>query len=50
LKEDKLSEERLPERGYRIPNTANENITVSVPIKDHNLFKDIVHKFGWACM
>jgi len=33
LKGNKISEERLPDRGYRIPNTANESITVSVPIK-----------------
>lgn len=28
----------------------NENVIVSIPIKDRNLLSEIVRKFGWACM
>lgn len=28
----------------------NENVIVSIPIKDHNLLSEIVRKFGWPCM
>jgi HTH-type transcriptional regulator/antitoxin HigA len=28
----------------------NETIAVTIPISDHNLFHELVKKFGWACV
>ncbi len=50
FKSDTLPEERLPEKGYTLDADAQEYITVHLPIKDHGLFKELVRKFGWACM
>ena len=47
---NKLPEERLPDKGYRLSSTENEFFSVSVPRSDYNLFKDIVKKFGWVAM
>ena len=27
-----------------------ETIPVTIPVRDRNLLKEIVRKFGWACM
>lgn len=27
-----------------------ETISVTIPVSDHNLFKELAHKLGWACM
>lgn len=27
-----------------------ETISLTIPVKDHNLLKELAHKFGWACM
>ena len=45
-----LPEERLPDRGYMLTPTENEHFSVSVPRRDHSLFKDLVKKFGWVAM
>lgn len=45
-----ISEERLPSEGYTIDADTNETMTVNLPIKDHGLFTELVHKFGWACL
>lgn len=45
-----LPEERLPDRGYMQTPTENEYFSVSVPRRDHSLFKDLVRKFGWVAM
>lgn len=45
-----LAEEKLPAEGYTFSGDENENVIVSIPIKDRNLLSEIVHKFGWACM
>ena len=28
----------------------NETISVTIPLSDHTLFREIARKFGWACM
>lgn len=28
----------------------HETVTVTIPMRDHNLLQDLVHKFGWACV
>lgn len=47
---ERIPEERLPEKGYSIAADAHETMTVNLPVKDHGLFTELVHKFGWACM
>ena len=27
-----------------------ETITISIPVRDHNLLQELVRKFGWACV
>ena len=27
-----------------------ETISVTIPVRDRNLFREVAHKFGWACM
>ena len=27
-----------------------ETVTVTIPIRDHNLLQELVRKFGWACV
>lgn len=31
-------------------NNKPETFTVTVPAHDKNLFRDLVHRFGWACV
>lgn len=31
-------------------NNQNETISITIPIRDRNLLKEIARKFGWACM
>ena len=45
-----LSEERLPAEGYYINTDDRENVVVNIPKNDRSLLKEIVRKFGWACM
>ena len=45
-----LSEERLPVEGYYINTDDRENVVVNIPKNDRSLLKEIVRKFGWACM
>jgi len=45
-----IPEERLPDHGYTMTPTENEQFSVSVPRRDHSLFQDIVRKFGWVAM
>ena len=28
----------------------HETISVTIPVRDRNLLREIVHRFGWACM
>ena len=30
--------------------TQHETVAVTIPIRDRNLLREIVRKFGWACM
>ena len=45
-----LSEERLPTEGYYMVGDSRENVTVNIPMNDRSLLKELVRKFGWACM
>lgn len=50
LKESTISENRLPLEGYTLDAETHETMTVNLPVKDHGLFTELVHKFGWACL
>ncbi|MBP3777487.1 MAG: hypothetical protein J6I37_10930 [Prevotella sp.] len=45
-----VGEERLPLKGYRMPENEQESVVVHIPVSDRNLLKDLVRKFGWACV
>ena len=45
-----LPEERRPAEGYYMVSNSRENIVVNIPMNDRNLLKELVRKFGWACM
>lgn len=45
-----LQEDRLPAEGYYMFNNTHENVVVNIPMNDRSLLKEIVRKFGWACM
>lgn len=45
-----ISEERLPSEGYYMKSDNRENVIVNIPTNDRNLLKELVRKFGWACM
>lgn len=50
IEASRVSEDRLPDAGYTIESGTHETMTVNLPIKDHGLFTELVHKFGWACL
>ena len=31
-------------------NNQNETVSITIPVKDHNLLREIVRRFGWACV
>lgn len=45
-----IPEEYLPAEGYYLDEVSKESYMVNIPVKDHGIFKEIVRKFGWACM
>lgn len=45
-----IEEERLPLQGYKMTENESESVVVHIPISDRNLLKDLVRKFGWACV
>lgn len=45
-----IEESRLPAEGYKLDADSHETMTVNLPVKDHGLFTELIHKFGWACM
>ena len=45
-----LSEDRLPSEGYYMIADSRENVMVNIPRHDRSLLKELVRKFGWACM
>lgn len=45
-----VGEERLPLSGYKMSGDEHESVVVHIPVKDRNLLKDLVRKFGWACV
>lgn len=45
-----VGEERLPLSGYKMPKNEHESVVVHIPVSDRNLLKDLVRKFGWACV
>ena len=48
--EDILQEEKLPTGGYYMLGDTRENVIVNIPMNDRSLLKELVRKFGWACM
>ena len=50
LEKKALPEDKLPAAGYVLPEDARENIVINLPVKDHSLLRELVRKFGWACM
>ena len=50
LSEASLSEDKLPLSGYTIAESKQESVVVHIPVSDRNLLKDLVRKFGWACV
>ena len=50
MSEHILSENRLPNKGYYMASDTRENVTVNIPMNDRHLLKELVRKFGWACM
>ena len=45
-----VGEDRLPLTGYLMPENEQESVVVHIPVSDRNLLKDLVRKFGWACV
>lgn len=45
-----LSEDKLPAEGYYAKTDGRENVLVNIPTNDRSLLKELVRKFGWACM
>ena len=45
-----VGEELLPLSGYKMSGDEQEAVVVRIPVKDRSLLKDIVRKFGWACV
>ena len=31
-------------------NNQRETVSLTIPVRDHNLLQDLVRKFGWACV
>lgn len=50
LPKKSIEEKKLPDAGYTINADTHETMTVNLPVKDHGLFTELVHKFGWACL
>lgn len=50
LSDSVLPEDKLPSAGYKYSNNGRENVIVNIPMKDRPLLKELVRKFGWACM
>ena len=50
LAETVLSEDKLPLSGYTMSESKQESVVVHIPVSDRNLLKDLVRKFGWACV
>lgn len=45
-----ISEARLPQEGYTADAEEKENVVINIPVADKGLLKELVRKFGWACM
>ena len=50
LSDSVLPEEKLPSEGYTYSDKGRENVLINIPLKDRHLLKELVQKFGWACM
>lgn len=50
LSEQLLPETKLPAKDYYMVADTRENVIVNIPTNDRNLLKELVRKFGWACM
>ena len=48
---DQVSLERnLEQMNMNLPENQHEAVTITIPVKERNLLKVLVRKFGWACM
>ncbi len=45
-----LPEDRLPDAGYFINKEIEVEHTIRIPAKDATLFKQVMSRFGWACL
>lgn len=45
-----IPEERLPQEGYTADAEEKESVVIHIPVADKGLLKELVRKFGWACM
>lgn len=45
-----ITENRLPEAGYRMDNDETETVTISVPKRERSLFDRLMHRHGWVAM
>ena len=45
-----VEETRLPLHGYKMNGNEQENVIVQIPVQDRGLLKELVRKFGWACV
>ena len=57
LKERRMTQKQLAEEtGIKTSvlsetiNGKRKTVSVTIPIKDRNLLKELVRKFGWACV
>ena len=48
---DQVSLERnLEQMNMNLPENQHEAVTITIPVKERNLLKVLVRKFGWACV
>jgi len=45
-----IPEARLPQEGYTAYAEEKESVVIHIPAADKGLLKELVRKFGWACM
>ncbi len=45
-----LSAQTQYELESTVEDNQHETVTVTIPVRDRNLFQELVRKFGWACV
>ena len=43
-------EKNMEQMAFAAPEREQENVTITIPVKERNLLNVIVKKFGWACV